>query len=143
VTLFQVGVSLDLGEIALLILAVILSSFFASLILVLKKRKEIRRLLIRYIEIIVLISPATLLMLLGDDRIKQGLLYSTNNVQIFSLVIPMILFICGFAVLAVMVYEVLGLLKKDPEPARRRRRRRSTSRSDKARTSVGIGEENQ
>jgi hypothetical protein len=105
---------LELAEAALAILALILGAFFTSLFIVLRKKEEIRRLVIRYVEIIVFIGLASLLILLGEERLKNALLCSYNNVAIFSLGIPIILYICGFAVMGIMIFEVLNALKDNP-----------------------------
>ena len=104
---------MELGEIALAILAVILGAFFTSLFLVLREKKDIRRLVIRYVEVLIFIAPASLLLLLGDERIKTALLYLSENVLIISAVIPLVLYVCGFAVIAVMIFEVVRALSKE------------------------------
>lgn len=106
---------MEIGEIVLAILALIIGAFFTSLFLILREKKDIRRLVIRYIEVIIFIAPASLLVLLGDSRLKDILFYSYNNVQIFSVVIPLILYALGFAVVAKMVFEVLDVLKEGNE----------------------------
>lgn len=106
---------MEFGEIVLAVLAIILGAFFTSLFLILREKKDIRRLVIRYIEVIIFIVPASLFVLLGEERLKEVLMYSYNNVLIFSLVIPLILYAFGFAIIAKMIFEVLDALKENNE----------------------------
>ena len=108
-----IGDNLEIGEVVLAILAVVIGAFFTSLFLILKEKKDIRRLVIRYIEVIIFVAPASLLVLLGETRLKNILWYSYNNVEIFSIVIPLILYAFGFAIIGKMVFEVLDALKED------------------------------